>query len=482
MPLYDVFFFVAIFFFVGIFLASFISHLLIIALTSLFLGALFLFLGYFKENKKFLWVSGLIIFIIIGAFYYFWDDRKIQKTNLIFNQTANFSGVIIDVERGLSQKLIVNLLAPQKGLVLIKTKQYPSFQYGDLINFEGVAKKTDKSSYGNYLRKDRIVAVMDYPRISFIKNNQGNFIKAKLLILKDKIIETFQRIFSSEKAAFLSGITLGERGEFSKNFKEAMSKSGTTHLVALSGYNISIIICLVFSLFLSFFALGRRLAFFLSILVIIGFVIMTGGEASVVRAAVMGVIALLAKETGRIYSFRNAIVAAAFVLLIRNPKLLVFDAGFQLSFLAVIGLIYLSPIIKNLLHFKKESLFDWQDNFSSTLSAQIMVAPLLISYFSNFSIISLLANLLILSVIPLTMILGFITAFVGVVFFPLAVILGWFLDIFLSYEIFLIKFFGKLNFFNISSISFLTVVIYYAVLFIFIYFNAKKSAFINKTF
>ena len=478
MKTYDAFFFAILFFLIGILLASFNLSLLIIAFASLFWGAIFLFLGYFKKNKNFFWISGLILFVIIGAFYYFWDNKNFKTINLPFDQKESFRGLIVSVEKGAGQKLIVSIKSPYseqdvqyightaryKGRVLIKARNYPEFHYGNLINFEGAIKALDDSSYGNYLRKERINGTIDFPKIELIKTNQGNFVKAKLLALKDKTIEVFQRVLPSEKAAFLSGLVLGEREDFSKSFKDAMSKSGTTHLVALSGYNISIIIWLVFGLFLSFFALGRRWAFILSILVIIGFITMTGGEASVVRAAIMGVIALLAKEAGRMHSFRNAIMAAAFVLVISNPKLLTFDVGFQLSFLAVIGLIYLSPIVKKLFHFKEESLFGWQDNFSSTLSAQVMVAPLLISYFSNFSFISLIANLLILSVIPLTMALGFITAFIGFILFPLASIFGWFLSILLSYEVFLIKFFGNLNFLNISSIGLLFATVYYIVL------------------
>ncbi|MFA5386159.1 MAG: ComEC/Rec2 family competence protein [Candidatus Paceibacterota bacterium] len=474
MRLYDIFFFAAVFFLIGIFLASFGLSFSIIVIATFFSVAIFLFLGYFKKNNRRIWVAGLLIFVIIGSFYYLWDDKKFQKTNLIFDQKTSFSGVVVAVDRGASQKVTVNLQGPQKGLMLIMAKSYPSFNYGDLISFEGVAKKTDDSSYGNYLRKNRIIGATDYPQITLIKSDQGNLIKAKLLVFKDKTIEVFQRILPSEKAAFLSGLTLGEKGEFSKTFKDVMSKSGTTHLVALSGYNISIIITLIFGIFLFSFNIGKRWAFVFSVIFVLLFVMMTGGEASVVRAAVMGIIALLAKEVGRIHSFRNAIIFAAFLMILGNPKLLTFDVGFQLSFLAVIGLVYLSPIIKNLLHFKEESAFDWQDNFSSTLSAQIMVAPLLISYFSNFSFISLIANLLILSVIPLTMALGFLGALVGFIFFPLAIIFGWFLNIFLSYEVFLIKFFGNMNFFNISSISFSLAVIYYVILVAFMIFYGKK--------
>jgi len=463
MKIYDIFFFAVLFFLIGVFLASLNLDFLIISIVSLFSGTIFLFLGFFKNNRKFLFAAALIIFIIIGAFYYVWDDKNLKSIVLPFGQKENFSGLVVSLERGSGQKLTV-LLNNQKARVLIQARNYPEFNYGDLINFKGVIKNLDDSSYGNYLRKERISGIIDFPEIELIKTGQGNFIKAKLLALKDKTIEIFQQALPLEKSAFLSGIVLGERGEFSKEFKEAMAKSGTTHLVALSGYNISIIIWAVFSLFLTTFGLGRKSAFWFSILIIILFVLMTGAEASVVRAAIMGVIALLSKEIGRAYSFRNAVIFAGFLMILKNPKVLNFDVGFQLSFLAVIGLVYLSPLIKKVFRFKKESLFAWQDNFSSTLSAQLMVMPLLISYFSNFSPFSFLTNLLILSVIPITMALGFMMALIGFIFMPLALVFGWFVNIFLSYEIFIIKIFGNINIFNISSLSLVLVMLYYAAL------------------
>ena len=384
---------------------------------------------------------------------------------------------MVRVEKGGGQKLTVELLN-QKTLVLVQVRNYPEFHYGDLINFNGTIKALDDSSYSRYLAKERISGTVDFPTIELIKSNQGNFIKAKLLALKDKTIEVFHQTLPSEKSAFLSGLTLGEKEEFSKDFKEAMAKSGTSHLVALSGYNISIIVGVIFSLFLSTFRLGRKWAFWLSILIVNLFVLMTGAEASVVRAAIMGIIALLAKETGRIYSFRNAIIFAGFLMILVNPKILTFDIGFQLSFLAVIGLVYLSPIISKLFHLKKESLFDWQENFSTTLSAQLMVAPLLISSFSYFSPLSFLTNILILSVIPITMALGFILAAIGFVFMPLALIFAWFVNIFLSYEIFIIKFFSRFNFLSIASVSYLFITFYYLILITFMFsFNIINNKF-----
>ena len=129
----------------------------------------------------------------------------------------------------------------------------------------------------------------------------------------------------AEEAAFLSGLTLGERSDFSPEFKEALQTSGTTHLVALSGYNVSIVIVATMALLTSF--LKRRIAFIVAFIFLVAFVLMTGAEASVVRAAIMGALVVIATESGRIFNPRNAITLAGLLMVLINPKVLVFDAG-----------------------------------------------------------------------------------------------------------------------------------------------------------
>ena len=242
----------------------------------------------------------------------------------------------------------------------------------------------------------------------------------------------------------MAGIILGERAEFSKEFKEKMKASGTTHIVALSGYNITIVGLAVASVFGYFFK--RRIVFILTILTVVGFVLMTGAEASVVRAAIMGCIILLGQQIGRVHSMRDVIMAAALIMILFDPKVLRFDVGFQLSFLALVGIVYLAPFIKKILKIEDEAGFlGWRKNLLETTSAQMAVAPLLIINFGSFHIASFLANVLILEAIPITMFLGFLMAGIGFVFMPLATIIGWFAGVFLSYEFLIIDIFSKIS-------------------------------------
>ena len=165
----------------------------------------------------------------------------------------NLSGIVINYpENGINQKLTIQLQPPYSEKFWLILNHIQLFNYGDLIEFSGIIKSPEPKNYANYLSKNNIFGIMNNPKINLIDENQASPIKKYLFKLKEGIIKNFQNVLSPEKSAFLAGITLGERAEFSKEFKEKMSQSGTTHLVALSGYNITVIAIAVSTL-LSYF-------------------------------------------------------------------------------------------------------------------------------------------------------------------------------------------------------------------------------------
>jgi len=475
MKIYDIAFYFSGFFIFGVFAASVKISFLIIVLATILAAILFLFLGYFRKIKVPFWFAGFCLMIIVGASYYsVWVQYQIQNIDIVFDKKIDFQGLVMqNPERGAAQQLVVKLQPPYSGNILIKVQPYPGFDYGDMINFNGIIQNPAPASYADYLAKDGIFGVANIRQTELISKNNGSSIRAGLFKFKEKIILNLQKTLSAEKAAFMAGLILGERAEFSQDFKTAMKNSGVTHLVALSGYNITIIV-VALSALLSYF-LSKRLTFILTTLTILAFVLMTGAEASVVRAAIMGFIVLLATQTSRVFSVRNAIVLAAFFMLVANPKFLRFDAGFQLSFLALMGIVYLSPAIKKFFKISDASDFlALKENFFTTISAQLGVLPILISIFGGVSFVSLITNFLILSLIPLTMSLGFILAGLGFISNYLALIFGWFVNLFLSYELFIIKFFGRINILQITSLSVFIIILYYSILSVFILYQNRK--------
>jgi len=455
-------------FLIGVFLMSILDNFLIIMLSTL------LFSLYLIIFKKY-YYSVLILFIIVGAFYFQAFDYFYEvKTNIIFNEKITFNGLVTNIrEKEKSQDLTIELKDSYKGKIKIIVQKYPSYSYGDLIKITGIVKEPLPDSK-NYFAKEGLLGISIFSNVELLDRGQGNFLKSNLLNLKNSIVNSFKRILPPQKAAFLSGITLGEREQFSDEFNEKMSLSGTTHLVALSGYNIAIIAWAVALMLGSYFS--RTTSFYLSVGIIVLFVLMTGGEASIIRAAIMGIIALLAAQTERMFSMKNAMVISAFLMILFNPRLLVFDLGFQLSFAALLGLVYILPVLKNVFNFETGGFLSWKENAITTLSAQLAVMPLLLVNFGTFSLSSLFANILILEVVPLTMGLGFIMGVVSFVSDFLASMIGRVINLLLSYELWIIDIFSKITIpIKIENFSIFMTVIYYLVLVSVLFLIKKRS-------
>ena len=339
--------------------------------------------------------------------------------------------------------------------VLVTTNLYPEFEYGDLLSIEGKLqspKNFDDFDYINYLAKDGIFSIAYYPKIS--KVSKDAFFRPKeIAIFENLKISLFKNIFKVKKAfeesverviaepnaALINGILLGSRQNIPQDLREAFNKTGTTHILAISGYNITIVGLYISSLLMFF--MRRQKAFWFTVLGIILFTILTGASASVVRAAIMGVLVLLAYREGRFYSMTNSLVFAGAVMIALNPKILRFDVGFQLSFLATLGLIYLSPFIRDKLE-RVPNFLNFKENFIATVSAQIMVLPVVLYNFGRFSILSLPANVLILPAVPITMFFGFLAGVFGLIwskFGQLFGLIAWFLA---EYEILIVKLFN----------------------------------------
>ena len=484
MRIYDIAFYFASFFLIGVLLYSLELSFLIIVIIAALAAIFTLLLWYLNPltligYSRAIWFTGLLFIIILGAWYVsFYASMQNQKINITFDKKISFSGVVVAYpDRGLTQNLVVRLQSPYAGSILVKLPPYPSFDYGDLIQLTGMIQLPQPQAYANYLKKEHIFGVSASPQAELISKNNGSPTRVALFRLKEAVIGTFQKILPEEKAAFLAGLTLGEQAEFSKELKDAMKASGTTHLVALSGYNISIIAITIGFLFGKLF--GKKWSFILSIVIITLFVLMTGAEASAVRAAIMGILLLVANQAGRMYSMRNAIVLAAFFMVLVNPLILRFDIGFELSFLALMGIVYVAPAVRKLLRVRDDPGFlALRKTFFETLGAQLAVIPFLIITFGTFSLISLLTNILVLAFIPLTMALGFITAGIGFISLSLAMIFGWLVHLLLSYELFIIKAFGQIHLLTITGMSMTLAFAYYAVLIILIvWYRVRKPAF-----
>lgn len=378
--------------------------------------------------------------------------------------------------------------------ILVYAQKYPEYKYGDKLKISGVLKKPEdyhqgvslirKSrkpldgannfSWPAYLAKDGIYYEMFYPQVEFVSSGNGFWVKEKLFDLKRKFLTAISDSVPEPHAAFLGGITVGARESLPKNLQEDFRTTGVAHIVALSGYNITIVAEAVM-LFFSF--LPRYLAIGGGATGVILFAVMTGASATVLRASVMALLALAARSTGRIYAASWALFLAGFFMVLQNPKILRFDTSFHLSFLATLGLIYLSPFVKEKLFFITDK-FNLREIFAATISAQIFVLPLLVYKTGLFSIVSLPVNFLILPFIPMTMFFGFATGILGIFSGILAAPLGWISYALLQYELFVVDIFAKLPFSAVNIQGFseaLVILSYTAIAFLLWLFDFQKK-------
>jgi len=461
MPIHDIVFYGASFFLIGVAAASLGISLSGIAVLTL-LGGVILF---FWKKKASIALVVLLPVVFAGYGYFNFYYSKHGGEYIVYEKQIDFEGMVSaePMRKEKVQELTVSLYSPYKGKIKINTALYPVFNYGDILAVGGTI---EESSYGT-------LPSVGFPKIKLLETGKGSKIMSTLFAFRRGVVANIESALPLEEAALLAGETVGDKSGFTKDFKDAMAGSGTSHIVALSGYNISILAVAVSYILGTF--LARRKAFYVSVLVIITFVLMTGAEASVVRAAIMGVLVLLAERTSRLYSLRNALVLAAFLMVLSNPKLLAFDAGFELSFGALLGIVYLAPAIKLLLKMgKDEGLLGWKTNGIATVSAQFAVAPILIGKFGQLTLLSVFANILILGVVPITMFFGFVIGMLGFVSYHLTLVVGWFAWILLHYQIFIIKFFANIAepvYFN--SFPFYLATAYYGAIVWFIVYSKR---------
>lgn len=218
-----------------------------------------------------------------------------------------------------------------------------------------------------------------------------------------------------------------------KDFYEALVGTGTLHVIALSGMNISILVTLVARLTQP---IGRKYSIFLTIFLITGFVWFVGGSPSAVRAALMGTIALVGTLFGRRSHGLLSLFLSGLVMLLFDFSL-ISDLSFQLSFLATFGILLAE---RNEKYYVKKGLLEQvkygiKENLKLTLSAQLFTVPLIMLTFHRISLISPITNLLVGWVIPPVMVLGFLLSIMGLVWLPFGYVLGWVVWVPLQYFI-----------------------------------------------
>lgn len=424
-------------------------------------AAIFFLYFLLNKNKKIFVVSLFIISAGLGILRF--DIADLNKGDPILNklveQQVTVEGIVVDEpdERESSTRLIIdfeNLISPSReevsGKAIITADIHPRFNYGDKVHIEGDLRapknfaddKGEVFDYVSYLGKDKIFYQMFYPEIELIESGRGNFIKRTLFAFKRNFLEKVGRVIPEPQVSLLGGLVVGAKQSLGEKLQEDFRKTGIIHIVVLSGYNVTIVAEAIMRFF-SFlpFLFGVSIG----VIAIVFFAIMTGASATIVRASMMAILVLLARSTGRTYAITRALFIAGFFMLLHNPKILVFDSSFQLSFMATIGLIYLAPKIEKHFHLVPTK---WQlrEFATATVATQIFVLPMILYKMGILSLVALPVNLLILVFVPITMLFGFLTGMIGFVSTLLSFPFAYVTNALLTYQLKVVDIFASLPF------------------------------------
>jgi competence protein ComEC len=374
-------------------------------------------------------------------------------------ETPAATGVVVDEPLDTDTVRRFTYRADNGEKVLVSVPLYTPVAYGDRVEVKGRLARpgtiTDEVTgrtfdYGAYLSKDDIYWTESFAEVTVLASGQGNGLRRILLKLKENFVAHIETILPEPQASLLSGLIVAGKGSLPANIIEDFRRAGVVHIVVLSGFNVTLIaVFLKKALETGFLLAGASVAPLaaagVSALGIVLFVLMTGASSTVVRAAAMALIALGAKLLGRRFSASRALIVAAFAMLLINPKILVFDPSFQLSFLAALGLIHLSDPVARL--FTK--LGEWRGLKSiviETIATQLTVLPLLIYSTGSVSLVSLPANLAVLPFVPLVMFVGFTAVFLSYLSPIIAWPVSFATNLVLSYLLEAAHLFGSLPF------------------------------------
>lgn len=318
------------------------------------------------------------------------------------------TGLQIKVQPLEDIKVGSHILDKKDTIVLIKLPNYHKLSIGQVCNYNGILaepKNLEHFNYKEYLKNQNIFLVMENPKVtckSIQENRKGSILRNSLVDLKLRLIGYIDEVLNEPQSSLLAGILFGERRLFSKSFEDSSRVSGVSHVVAASGYNVTILMLTINRLL---FFLPKRWKTVISFVVVWLFTILSGLSASIVRASIMSSISIIAILLGRTVTIHISIPITILIFVFLNP-LIVFDVGFLLSLSAVLGLVYILPILIRVRKRLIKGVTYIDESILPTMSCTISTLPISILTFKTFSLWSVLANTLILPVIESTMLFG----------------------------------------------------------------------------
>ena len=431
---------------------------------------------YSRGTKKAFnfWLIGFAMMVVVafifgGLYYYFFINLRVSQKNLPLGKSVSFLAITTDEPKQSTNYLLLAASAerPYSGMVTIFAPLGGEFHYSDELQITGeiAAPKMAGDSPAVFPKK-----------ITLVAEHKGFWLREELIDFKLAILGKFNEVLPGDEAALLGGETLGGANSMSAELKNEMTASGTSYVISMYGYKISLIVFFLEEALKELVA--RRARLLLLIVAVILFVMMAGGEASAVRAAVMSILVIVAQAAGRVFDPRNALALTAAGMALFDPTL-VAQPAFQLSFLSIVGIKYLSHPLKKIFRWERKGagIIGWREAVIIAIASLLPIIPIIANAFGDFSLVAFPSNILIsLAVLP-ALLTGVALALAGSISYYFAFFIAKIAGVVLWYQFAVIKVFADLAPAMPLAISFgsvLAFAVYYTALAWFVYYHSEN--------
>ena len=324
--------------------------------TALLAAACWLF--WYRSKFTFIttgWLTMavLIISFTLGAWWTELYENRFGHSDLAaqLGERITLDGVVVR-EPDQREKFSNLYIKVDEDLILVSVDRFSSISYGDKVAVTGILKipenfatEFDRTfNYPGYLLAKGVEYQISFAEVEVLDDDVGNPFIAKLLVFKAAFMNGLENVLPEPAVGLGEGLLLGVKHSLGDELESAFRETGIIHIVVLSGYNVMLVVAFV--MFVLGYFLSIRLRVVAGILAIISFALLVGLSATVVRASIMASLLLIAQATGRMYLALRGLFGAGLIMVVFNPYLLLYDVGFQLSFLATLGLILLAPLLE----------------------------------------------------------------------------------------------------------------------------------------
>ncbi len=338
-------------------------------------------------------------------------------------RTEDGQQVILAVEATQTKKR----MQAAEGLLLVNLAPYPMVHYGQRLQLTGVMQLPRGSDhpggfdYRKYLYRKQILVLMQDPKMRVLQEVRGTPALRVLLDFRDRCKGVLLRSLPEPQASIAIGVLLGLQSSIPADVYANFSATGTSHILVVSGWNFTIVATVLAGL-TTRIGLGRIATLAIALVVLWTYALFVGATGTVLRAAVMASLAVIARASERRSEGWRLLAAACWGLAIYDPHVL-WDLGFELSALATASLFAygeaVTTFIEHIPILNKPWMAWASEALTATLAAQVLALPIILFHFGNFSIIAPLANILLVPVVPYTMLLGTLTLACGLLWLPL---------------------------------------------------------------